>query len=174
MGAALRFPALQNQAAPEPQPLSAEDRRIIAFLRDCARAAHLDEPLHAYAAQAPAGEDAAAWGRSLLRAIGAAATRPFTLHRGRAAEVTFDERWLLRVLRSLQTGDEASAAVLIAGRVSRDGRRVLGWLARGLAERLDAAAVDVSGVDAARAGLDFRMVPETRALAPDSLHRRPA
>jgi hypothetical protein len=169
MGAALILHLPDSRPGATPPPLAACDVALIEFLRECARAAQLSEPLELHRVCPLAEDSARAYGRALLRALGAASARRMVFHPRRTQEVGFDERWLLRVLRALQSGDDASAAVLIAGRSARPGRRVLGWLARGLAERLSR-----DGVDAGAKDLDLRTIPSSSARALDVCHRRPA
>jgi hypothetical protein len=169
MGAALILQLPDARPGATPPPLAAGDVALVEFLRECARAAQLSEQLELHRVCPLTEESARAYGRALLRALGAASTRRMVFHPRRTREIGFDERWLLRVLRALQSGDDASAAVLIAGRSGRSGRRILGWLARGLAERLSRDGVDASAKD-----LDFRIIPSSDAVASDALHRRPA
>lgn len=168
MGPVLALPVAPQAAIAAPA-LDAADQALVEFLRACARSAQLAEAFQPHRACPLTEDDAAAYGRALLRALGAVSSRPVVFHPRRTPVASFDERWALRLVRALQAGDDASAAVLIGGRTAQGGRRVLAWLARGLAERI---ARD--GVDAARHTLDLRMVPSSEADASDAQHRRPA
>ncbi|WP_425091340.1 hypothetical protein [Tropicimonas sp. S265A] len=56
-----------------------------------------------------------------------------------ATELSFDERWLLRLVERSLECDTASVAFLISSRVQRGKRASLAYLVNGLAERLEAA-----------------------------------
>lgn len=53
--------------------------------------------------------------------------------------LSFDERWLLRLIERSLACDTASVAFLISSRVQRGKRASLAYLVNGLAERLEAA-----------------------------------
>lgn len=129
------FPAPAPDARSAP-PLSPGERALLEELRGYARDAQLSAPMDPMrACRLIEPGDARAHGRALLRALGVLAVRPLTFHPRGAEEVGFDERWLLSLVRALETGDMASARLLIGGRTGKAGRRVLAWLARGYAER---------------------------------------
>lgn len=120
--------------------LDATDLRLLARVRGLARRAQLAAPLAIdgtcrLADPGPAGE-AEAYGAALLRSLAEVAVRPLVFHPRGAVEVGFDEAWLVRLVRCLAEGDEDSARLLIGSRVTRIGRRVVTFLAKGFAERI--------------------------------------
>ncbi len=123
--------------------LDAADGRLVASLRRLARASRaaprLD--LHRACALLAHGSDEAAdvYGMTLLRALDREAARTVVFHAGHNAAPSFDELWLLRILRLFQGGDEAGARFLIAGRVPMRSRRMIAFLAARFAEGLDSA-----------------------------------
>lgn len=117
--------------------LSAADRHVLRRLRRMARQAQLSSPIaidHACSLIAPSGPDE--YGLALMRTLNAVALRPVNFHPVGAEETTFDELWLMRLLRCLQAGDVSSARLLIDTRTQRIGRRAVAFLAQGLAARL--------------------------------------
>lgn len=137
--------AVETAAPPRPavlgvDGLDAADRRLLARLRDLARRAQLTAPMAIdgtcrLAEPGPHGE-AEAYGAALLRSLAQVATRPLVFYPRGAEEVGFDEAWLVRLVRCLADSDEDSARLLIGGRVTRIGRRVVTYLAKGFAERI--------------------------------------
>lgn len=124
-------------------PVAAGDRELLAFLRGLARRAQLAPPLSLDGVcSLVAPSSPAAYGLALMRTLDAVATRPLVFHPKGSAETSFDEAWLVRLLRCLEAGDESSARLLIGRRAGRLGQRTVGWLALGLAERLDAIGLD--------------------------------
>lgn len=125
------------------RPLAPGDVRLLDALRDLARRAQLSPPLlpeHVCSLKTPSSPQA--YGLALMRNLNAMALRPLVFHPRGAVEASFDEAWLLRLLRCLQGGDPASARLLIGGRIGHYGRRTVGWLALGLAERLERLTLD--------------------------------
>ncbi len=127
-------------ANPAPVTLDADDEALLKRLRLFARHARLASRIdldRACALIAPEPEQAAeVYGCMLLRALDAEATRPVAFHPGCAAPASFDELWLLRIVRLFQSGDEAGARFLIAGRVPFHARRKLAFLAARFAHSL--------------------------------------
>lgn len=117
--------------------LSRRDWTLLRKLRGLARTAQLSAPIavhHACSLIDPAGPEQ--FGLALMRTLDAVASRPMRFHPVGAAEVSFDELWLVRLLRCLEADDTASARFLIDTRTQRLGRRAVAYLAQGLAKRL--------------------------------------
>ena len=134
-------------ATPRLRDLDPEDRALLEELRGYVRGAQLAGPLDLNRVCAlidPGG--AADYGRALIRALDATAGRRLVFHPRGARETGFDELWLVRLVRAFEEGDRPSARFLIGGRVPQTGRRLVAWLAAGLAER--------------RRGLDFGTIPD--------------
>ena len=134
-------------ATPRLRDLDPAERRLLEELRLYVRQAQLAGPIDLNRVCAlidPGG--AADYGRALIRALDATAGRRLVFHPRGATETGFDELWLVRLIRALEEGDAPSARFLIGGRVPKPGRRLVAWLAAGLAER--------------RAGLDFGTIPD--------------
>lgn len=151
MPAAIAAPAVARQAAPVARALAEEDRRLLAVLRGLAREAQLSGPIALETTcrlmDAAPEDQARAYGAALLRSLALVATRPLVFHPRGAAEVGFDEAWLVRLVRCLAEGDEDSARLLIGSRVLRIGRRIIAFLAKGFAERLGGAALDAANLE---------------------------
>lgn len=141
-GALAKFERRIAQGGREAAPLalSAGDEALLKRLRLFARHARLAARIdldRACALIAPDPEQAAeVYGCTLLRALDAEATRPVVFHPGCAAPASFDEMWLLRIVRLFQSGDEAGARFLIAGRVTPHARRKVAFLAARFAQSL--------------------------------------
>jgi hypothetical protein len=146
-GALARFERriAQGGRAPIPLALSRQDEALLHRLRLSARRARLASRIdldRACALIAPEPEQAAeVYGCTLLRALDAEAARPVVFHPGCAAPAGFDEMWLLRIVRLFQSGDEAGARFLIAGRVNLHARRKVAFLAARFAQSLPQALV---------------------------------
>ena len=129
--------------------LSTADRALVAYLRRLARQAQLAAPVtvdHVCALVEPAKPDA--YGLALMRTLAAVAIRPLLFHPVPSVEASFDELWMVRLLRRLGAGDHGSAKLLIGRRISRFGQRPVAFLAQGLAARLPAATLDGSSLEA--------------------------
>jgi hypothetical protein len=136
-----------QKSVPGVPSLANGDRSLIKQLRRMARQAQLSSPIsidHACSLIAPAG--AQEFGLALMRTLDAVALRPLQFHPVDAAEVGFDELWLIRLLRCLEAGDAASARLLIDTRTQRVGRRAVAYLAQGLAARLMDGDLDVGDI----------------------------
>ncbi len=128
-----------------PAILDADDRQLLGCLRAFARKAKLAPRLDldlACALITPASDRAeTVYGSTLLRALDALATRSVMFHMGFDAKPSFDELWLLRIVRLFQQGDEAGARFLIAGRVPAQSRHKIAFLASRFAQSLGDAPV---------------------------------
>ena len=152
---ALRLLASTDPLSPPPvvrgagPVVSAADHALLTYLRRLARRAQLAAPItvdHVCALIEPARPDA--YGLALMRTLDAVATRPLVFHPATSVEASFDEMWLLRLLRSLESGDHASAKLLIGCRINRFGRRPVAFLAQGLAARLPMSTLDGTTLEA--------------------------
>lgn len=125
------------------------ERVLIEYLRDLARGVQLSAPmgLEQTCSLVDPGS-ARAFGMALMRALDAVATQPMAFHPRGAREASFDELWLVRLVRCIEADDTDSVRLLIGRRVSRMGRRTVTWLARGFAERLDEICLDGSSLEA--------------------------
>lgn len=149
---ALRLVAPMDDRSPAPRgpvhaplTLSADDRAVLRLVRRLARQAQLCGPIpvdHVCSLIEPASPQA--YGVALMRTLDVVATRPMVFHPETAEEASFDELWLVRLLRCLRLGDTASARLLIDRRTGRFGRRAVAFLAQGFAGRLGTADLDAS------------------------------
>jgi hypothetical protein len=131
-----------------PAPRSGADRALLDHLRGLALHAQLAAPLgleHTCSLIEPGS--GAAYGAALMRTLSAVATRDLTFHPRGATVASFDELWLLRLLRCIESGDTDSARLLIAGRTDRIGRRTVTFLASGFAERLGEMGLDADTLE---------------------------
>lgn len=120
--------------------LDVTDQRLLAQVRELALHAQLAAPIAIdgicrLVEPGPRGE-AEAYGAALLRSLAQVAVRPLVFHPRGAVEVGFDEAWLVRLVRCMAEDDEDSARLLIGSRVTRIGRRVVTFLAKGFADRI--------------------------------------
>jgi hypothetical protein len=131
-----------------PAPRSGADRALLEHLRRLARHAQLSAPLglETTCSLIEPGS-AVSYGTALMRALAVVASRSLVFHPHGAGEASFDELWLLRLLRCLESGDTDSARLLIGGRVGRIGRRTVTFLARGLAERIAELGLDAGSLE---------------------------
>ncbi|MGF1551589.1 MAG: hypothetical protein ACFBWO_03685 [Paracoccaceae bacterium] len=131
-------------SAPSPLPRAAlpeEERRLLRLLRrraalTCLRP-RIEPFLFCAALEATPERDADACLDAVLRVAPHALGRRFRMHHPSAAGVSFDEAWLLGLLRAYRRGDHRSAAFALASRCRHALRRPFGALANGLATRLD-------------------------------------
>lgn len=98
-------------------------RRIDVFSACALLSLDRDEAAHAYAT-------------AFLRALPQALDRAPVFHAPGAAEISFDEAWILRLLQAIRTRQGDSIAFLIASRVRPCHRRQIAFLAKGLSEGL--------------------------------------
>lgn len=69
-----------------------------------------------------------AYVEALMRCLGEALGRPARLHSPGTAEMTFDERWLVRLAAVSASADHDSFRFLIESRVARENRRMVAFL----------------------------------------------
>jgi len=86
---------------------------------------------HGAARSAPAFADA------LLRTLAEAFGRHVRIYAPGSREVSFDEAWLVSLLRAQARDDTPSVTFLLHARVAPDARRCVGFLSAGVAERLE-------------------------------------
>jgi len=128
-------------AAPAAIELEAPDRRVLEPLRRaaarCRAARYLD--LFGACAMLSRRESAAApvFADALFRTLDEALGRPPRFYAAGTQEVSFDEAWLVRLLRAIRSGDEPSIQFLIHSRVAPHARRSVGFLAAGVADSLE-------------------------------------
>lgn len=122
----LAFPQ-QLRHAPDPAPLDAEQRRKLDMLRRLARNSALAARPCRLAARKVFGCAASACEKfcaaEQFRAFLENAQTRLTLYRPGAEAVSFDERWLLRLIDALDRGDVPEASGLVAFRVAHPNRR---------------------------------------------------
>ncbi len=132
-----------EQPPPRLQPGAIADRdralvdwfRLVARgMRICARI-DLDRACALIAAQNDVAADR--YANALLRAVFDNAKTPVAMYQLGAASQTHFEAWLVRLIRSFQTGDDASARMLIGSFVERGGHRKVSFLAASLAAVVD-------------------------------------
>ena len=70
----------------------------------------------------------------LVRCLSQALGRRPVLYRVGESEMSFDEKWLMSLARSLKVGDESSAAFLLHSRVPKHARRNLAFLVRNVVD----------------------------------------
>lgn len=75
-----------------------------------------------------------ALGEALARGLSEGLGRPTRLHAPGAAELTFDEKWLVQLAGAITTGDTASETFLLASRVPMPHRRLIRFLVAGVSE----------------------------------------
>ncbi len=121
-----------------PQPVLSE-HSLIEHLRDVARTnrckAYID--LFGACAALSGNRDIALHAASevLVRCLSQALGHRPVLYRVGEMALSFDEKWLVALARSLKTGDEASATFLLHSRVPKHAHRNLVFLLRRVAER---------------------------------------
>ncbi len=76
-----------------------------------------------------------AYAEVLMRCLSQALGRQAILHRPGEAEVSFDEAWLVRLARALNSGDTASATFLLHSRVPTHARRNLVFLLQAITDQ---------------------------------------
>ena len=123
---------------PEAPPL---DDAALGFVRRIAGASRLcrfEEPERVCALlQVQPRAAAEAYGAALIRLMPKALGRRVVFHRPHSGAPSFDEAWLLGLLRSAREGDEDSLRFAIASRAGRQFRAPMRFLAEGLAARID-------------------------------------
>ena len=82
------------------------------------------------------GDTPEAQARAFLRMMPAALGRRVTLHRPAAESLSFDEAWLLGLLRAAARGEEHNLVFALASRLDRAFMRPARFLAEGLARHL--------------------------------------
>lgn len=85
---------------------------------------------------------AEAYGAALLRLLPKAMGRRVVFHRPGAGPCSFDEAWLLALLRAVRRGDQDSLHFALASRVERRFHAPIKFLVDGLARRIDSLAGD--------------------------------
>ncbi|MEM1363269.1 MAG: hypothetical protein AAGF94_16400 [Pseudomonadota bacterium] len=70
--------------------------------------------------------------RALLRTLGEALGKRPVIHGSGSPEISFDERWLLRLIERLEAGDTDSFTFLLSGRVPHEYRRSVAYLVHGV------------------------------------------
>lgn len=139
-------PTARGPAAGAGRPLAGiedADRRLLERLRCAAMRASCSARLDLFRACACLSADPdrsrAAFADALLRTLGQGLHRGPVFYRPGSPDLSFDERWLLALLRAFRVNDLDSATFLVASRVKKPERRSLSFLARGVAGVLDAA-----------------------------------
>ncbi|MEM1385860.1 MAG: hypothetical protein AAGG06_19765 [Pseudomonadota bacterium] len=84
-----------------------------------------------------------AYGSALLRLLPIALGRRVVFHRPGSPEITFDESWVISLLTSIKRGDADSTLFALSSRISRPMRGQVRYLARGFADRLDTAELEL-------------------------------
>ncbi|GGG77917.1 hypothetical protein GCM10011415_28570 [Salipiger pallidus] len=131
--------SLRNDAPALRSEIAAEDRSLLEHLRVVAlgcRVAARTDMFHACAVLAVDKPKAqAAHAQVLMRTLSQAlGTRPRMLRPG-VAELSFDERWLLALLRAVRMDDIDSLVFLMRSRVPHHAQRNLTFLIRMVSER---------------------------------------
>lgn len=118
---------------PAPGPIAAEDRPVLELLRSFLDPCHLAGRVNVEQACALVAADPAAelerCGVALLHALDRYSPARFVFHRPGTRDVTFDEAWLVRLIRSAEAGDEASVRLLVHRKIAHGGRRHVAFLA---------------------------------------------
>jgi len=129
---------VRRLAPPEAPPL---DHRTLGFVRRIAGASRLcrfEEPERVCALlQVQPLAAAEAYGAALVRLMPKAFGRRVVFHRPDSGAPSFDEAWLLGLLRSLRAGDEDSLRFALASRAARRFHAPMRFLAQGLVQRID-------------------------------------
>jgi hypothetical protein len=128
--------SVDHMALPQPAP---SEHSLIEHLRDVARInrckAYID--LFGACASLSGNRDIALHAASevLVRCLAQALGHRPVLYRVGEMALSFDEKWLVALARSLKTGDEASATFLLHSRVPKHAHRNLVFLLHRVAER---------------------------------------
>ena len=130
----------QDLPAPPPRVPETGELRLLRRVAQEGRLSRSVEPegMCALLRSQPAAA-AEAYGEALLRLLPRATGRRVTVHRPGAGSCSFDEAWLLGLLRAVRAGDGDSLHFALASRVARHMRGQVRFLAEGLARRGDAA-----------------------------------
>lgn len=133
-----RAPAVRAVA----RALGDADQDRLHALRDLLSVSRMTrDPVFDWDRTRPLGDPKAAGERSasaLFHALPRAAKHPMVLNDARDAPASEDERWLLRLLRALETGDDSTASSLLAFRVKLESRTAVRFFAAELARSLAA------------------------------------
>lgn len=140
----LSFPALGERTNAREAPaaaMPAAERARLDALRGLAVSSRLRPAIHdltrACALLLAEPELAAGqFGVAFFCGLRTAAVRAVRLRPAGSSSVSQDERWLLQLVARLKAGDETSARALIGFRVMRPCRRLMLFLARGLAKEV--------------------------------------
>ncbi|MEL6888624.1 MAG: hypothetical protein AAFO86_07930, partial [Pseudomonadota bacterium] len=120
------------------QPLSDTDAALLDHLRRAAmtcRAKPRADLFHTCALlRTTPDASREAHAEALMRCLPEALGQPARLHAPGADVLTFDERWLLELLRAATRGDTASTAFLLGRRVGAAHRRLVRYLVSRVAE----------------------------------------
>jgi len=126
---------------PDAPPL---DGAALGFVRRIAGASRLcrfEEPERVCALLKVQPRAAAeAYGAALIRLMPKAFDRRVVFHRPNSGAPSFDEAWLLGLLRDVREGDEDSLRFALASRAGRRFHAPMRFLAEGLVERIDRLA----------------------------------
>ncbi len=90
-------------------------------------------------------ESAQVYADALLRSLSQALPDGPTIHQVGARERSFDESWLLALMRAIARDDRASATFLLRARLPLHYRRSVGWLAGQLVARLGPLETEQNG-----------------------------
>ena len=124
--------------APAPAEPEGEELSVLRRLACRARLSRREEPERMCALlQAQPAAEAEAYGEALLRMLPVALGRRVTFHRPGAGSCSFDEAWVLALLRSIRADDGDSVRFALASRISRHMQRQVRFLAEGFACRID-------------------------------------
>lgn len=143
-GSLTRLEPVAGWTAParDPRDLDAEEHARLATLRRYVALSRVDcgVDLDHMCALISAEKTVSArrYAVAFFRTLARTSTRRLTFHPIPSSRASDDEMWLLRLIHAYRTGDEVSAKALIGFRIRRDGRRLASFLARGLAQTIDA------------------------------------
>jgi len=139
MTAAIAIAPVSSPVAAPTMRLAPAERATLARLRRLAAEARLSrrtEPQGLCAAlEADPAEDPDKYGAALLQILPLAAGRSITLHRIGAVSHSFDERWLIGLIRALRAEDWVNVNFALASRISRHFQRRVRYLAENFARR---------------------------------------
>ena len=107
--------------------------RLVAMGCRAKRKAHLFEACALLQTTPQASREA--YADALMRCLGDALGKPARLHRPGTSELSFDEKWLVQLGQACGRGDETSLRFLLASRVARENRRLIGFLVGRIAEQ---------------------------------------
>jgi len=125
-----------TRAVPEDVELTAFLRRTARDMRVCARI-DLDRACQLIAAERSA--TAERYATALIKAVCDHAKSPVRVYQLGSVETSHFEQWFARLVRSFQSGDDASARLLIGSYITPEGHRRVSFLASGLSKVMDAA-----------------------------------